>query len=50
MSVVMGLLPRIGVDQLAAALVQLAVSGDERQTFGNRDLVSLGRQVLADRT
>jgi len=45
-SFVTELLPMIGVDELAAALVDTVVNGGRMQTVENRDLVARGREVL----
>ena len=42
-----GMLPSVGVEQLAAAMISIAVGGDERQIWENRDLVEKGSDVLS---
>lgn len=44
-----GLMPQIGVDELAAATVNIAMSGtemEERQVWDNQELVVRGRESL----
>jgi hypothetical protein len=38
--------PMIKVDELAAAMVDIALNGGEKGTWENRDLVERGREVL----
>jgi hypothetical protein len=45
-SFVVGFLPMIRVDELAAVLVDTAVNGGKMPTFENGDLVKRGREVL----
>jgi hypothetical protein len=39
--------PMIRVNELAAAMVDVAVNGDRKRLWENRDLVSRGQEVLA---
>ncbi|KAE9382008.1 hypothetical protein N431DRAFT_491273 [Stipitochalara longipes BDJ] len=45
-SVAAGLVPMIRVNELAAAMLDIAVNGAQKQTLENRDLVSRGREAL----
>jgi len=45
-SVVAGLVPLIRVNELAAAMLDVAINGAGKQTWENRDLVERGREVL----
>lgn len=39
----------IRVDELAAAMVELAVMGNGSKTFGNAELRSMGKRLLSER-
>ena len=43
---VMGVLPSVKVDALAAVLLDAAVQGGELQTLENADLVRRGRELV----
>jgi hypothetical protein len=45
-SIAAAIVPMIKVDELAAAMLDIAVNGSDQQTLENHDLVVKGRKVL----
>ena len=42
-----GMLPSVGVEQLAAAMISIAVEGGDEQIWENRDLVEKGSDLVS---
>lgn len=42
-------LPKVGVDEIAAALLYQAINGLDKDTLLNQDIVTIGQKVLANR-
>lgn len=48
-SIAASVVPMIRVDELAAAMVDIAVNAGEKGMWENRDLVEKGREVLGEK-
>ncbi len=43
-----GMVPSVRVEQLAAAMIHVAIEGGDRQVWENEDLVKMRREVLLE--